>query len=78
MRVAIVGLMMRHMDAALPPDPSPPGQAGKVQYEYMNFYTGTQSANHPDFIAKMNEQGAQGWYLAAVASGYLFFVREIK
>lgn len=59
------------------PGDTPPGQA-KKGYEYQVYYSGSHEHHNPEFIAKMNEVGADGWLLVAVSGLYLYFVRELK
>lgn len=55
----------------------PPGQA-KKGYEYQVYYTGSHEHHEPEFIAKLNEVGAEGWLLVAVDGLHVYFMRELK
>lgn len=75
--LTISGLMFFRLRRLNMPDPNPPGQADKVNYEYTTYYV-PDSHHHPDVIARMNELGAEGWLLVTASAEYMYFVRELK
>lgn len=61
-----------------PGNPNPPGQAKKQKYEYMVYDTQPYARDDPALITKLNEQGAEGWWLVSTDEKCLYFVRELQ
>jgi hypothetical protein len=57
----------------LPPDSG----TTKRRWEYQVFYTQNYPRHDDEFIAKMNELGADGWYVVSTDDMYVYFVREL-
>jgi hypothetical protein len=62
----------------LPPGTLPPDTVTKDRkWEYQVFYTKDYPRHDDEFIAKINELGADGWYMLSTDDMYVYFVREL-